>query len=808
MPALLAIDDLHWCDSASIELLLYLLHRLDELHVALVMTRRPAVDEAPTDPLAHLAAHPRVRVENLAPLGTEAIAALIRQVLGPDLDPALAEVCREATAGNPFFVQALLRALAEERHRSSDELISRARSLVPEAVSRALRVRVGRLGGEAAALARTVAVLGDDVPLRHAAALSGLTIGQASTAADALSGVDVLLAREPLRFVHPLVRQAIEHDIPASEQATRHLQAARLLYSEGGGVERVAAHLLLGRAEGDAWVVERLRAAAKEARASGAPQSAARYLERALAEPPNREARAGVLGELGALEALLGAPAAAEHLAAAIAQTGDPRRRAELALEIGRAYGARGEHIRAAEAFQQGLEDLESAPAGQADGELCDQLQAGFIAVATLVPSLRPEAAEHASRWLRDVPSQPETQGERVLLGHMALEAAHHGEPAERIIELAERAWDEGRVLRHAASQWIGWRLVANALCCAGALERAAEVSEAAIQDARRRGSPLGYATATFTRSSPRFLQGHISDALADLESTRDGQRYGWRQFTRGAAAKYALCLIETGELEEAEAVLTEDAPLEEPYDLEDAMRLAALAEVQRAGGQLEKALATATTAGQAAEQTIPYFDYCRWRTSAAQAALALGDREQALALADEMLARAVRTQVPEHKVEALRVLGMCQGGTAGIETLRQAVELGRSLPPRLETIRSLIECGAALRRANERASARPYLQEAADLARTGGARMLYERARTELSASGARPRREALLSGPGSLTPSERRIAELAAGGQSNREIATNLFVTPKTVEYHLRNAYRKLDIQTRHELAQALSA
>jgi DNA-binding CsgD family transcriptional regulator len=167
-----------------------------------------------------------------------------------------------------------------------------------------------------------------------------------------------------------------------------------------------------------------------------------------------------------------------------------------------------------------------------------------------------------------------------------------------------------------------------------------------------------------------------------------------------------------------------------------------------------------------------------------------------------------VRTQVPEHKVEALRVLGMCQGGTAGIETLRQAVELGRSLPPRLETIRSLIECGAALRRANERASARPYLQEAADLARTGGARMLYERARTELSASGARPRREALLSGPGSLTPSERRIAELAAGGQSNREIATNLFVTPKTVEYHLRNAYRKLDIQTRHELAQALSA
>ena len=93
-------------------------------------------------------------------------------------------------------------------------------------------------------------------------------------------------------------------------------------------------------------------------------------------------------------------------------------------------------------------------------------------------------------------------------------------------------------------------------------------------------------------------------------------------------------------------------------------------------------------------------------------------------------------------------------------------------------------------------------------MARQGGARLLYDRARTELAASGARPRRELLLSGPASLTPSERRIAELAAGRHSNREIATMLFVTTKTVEYHLRNAYRKLDIQTRRELAEALES
>ena len=83
----------------------------------------------------------------------------------------------------------------------------------------------------------------------------------------------------------------------------------------------------------------------------------------------------------------------------------------------------------------------------------------------------------------------------------------------------------------------------------------------------------------------------------------------------------------------------------------------------------------------------------------------------------------------------------------------------------------------------------------------------MRDRARTELSATGARPRRQALLSGPESLTPSERRIADLAAAGQSNREISQVLFVTPKTVEYHLRNVYRKLNIETRRQLPDALS-
>jgi DNA-binding CsgD family transcriptional regulator len=117
-----------------------------------------------------------------------------------------------------------------------------------------------------------------------------------------------------------------------------------------------------------------------------------------------------------------------------------------------------------------------------------------------------------------------------------------------------------------------------------------------------------------------------------------------------------------------------------------------------------------------------------------------------------------------------------------------------------------LVELGAAMRRGNQRAAAREPLQRAADAARAGGGVVLYERARTELAATGARPRRELLLGGPASLTPSERRIAELAASGHSNRQMAQLLFVTPKTVEYHLRNVYRKLEITGRRELRGAL--
>lgn len=803
-PVLIAIDDLHWCDPPSLQFVLYVLHRLDELPLAMLLTRRVGRADEASDALNAIAAHPRVTIETLTPLRAEAVGRLVGNALGERASPALVEACHEATAGNPFYLRELLLALAEEDRLTSDQLAAHARALAPEAVTRIVRVRVGRLGSAAGRLSRAVAILGDDAPLRHAAHLAGLGVGEAAAAADALAGVDILLGREPLRFVHPLVRHAVSRDIPTSERASRHLDAARLLYAEGADPERVAVHLLLGRGQGDEWVVERLTAAARDARKRGAPQSAASYLRRALDEPPPRERRAELLADLGIAEALAGEPAAAEHLARALSATEDPRRRAELALECGRALDAQGRHEQAARAFEDGLGEIGTDPDELA---LHDQLEAELLGAATFVPELQARLLEHGARVLEREDAPPRTQAGRLLLAHAARRAAFAGRPASIVLGFAERAWDDGAVLDEDATQWIGWRLTAEAFMLGGDLERAVEVAGAALEDARRRSWPLAFATASLVRALPQLGRGQVDAAIADVESARAAHRFGWRQFSRLAAAQYALCLIEKGDLRQAGEVLSEKPPLGASGDLEDAMRTYALGELRLAEGSPGEALQLALAVGEVVERTLEVFGLCPWRTAAAQAALALGDGDRALALAREADAVTERTRVLHLRIRAQRVLGLCLGGEEGIGKLEAAVELGSSAPSRLETIRALVDLGAALRRANRRADARRPLQRAADSALHGGATALHLRARTELAATGARPRRMALLSGPASLTPSERRIAELAAAGQGNREIAQALFVTPKTVEYHLRNAYRKLGIEKRQELPGALT-
>ena len=183
------------------------------------------------------------------------------------------------------------------------------------------------------------------------------------------------------------------------------------------------------------------------------------------------------------------------------------------------------------------------------------------------------------------------------------------------------------------------------------------------------------------------------------------------------------------------------------------------------------------------------------------------GHDEAAAALVAQAHDLAQRWGTPGHLGQTLRGRALLGADGDAVELLRESVALLEQSPARLEHARALVDLGAALRRASFRAASREPLKTGYDLARQCGADGLAETARQELAASGVRVRRER-LSGIESLTPSERRIAEMAADGTSNAEIAQALFVTRKTVEMHLTNAYRKLDISGRRGLTTILSA
>jgi DNA-binding CsgD family transcriptional regulator len=193
------------------------------------------------------------------------------------------------------------------------------------------------------------------------------------------------------------------------------------------------------------------------------------------------------------------------------------------------------------------------------------------------------------------------------------------------------------------------------------------------------------------------------------------------------------------------------------------------------------------------------------WRRWAAVGLRRLDRNDEARALADEELALARQWGDPIAIGASLRALGLVDGGTTGIGLLREAVDVLAGSEGRLEHARALVDLGAALRRANQRTEARRRLREGVDLAQRLGAFGLAERANEEIAATGARPRK-VLQTGLDALTASERRVAQLAADGMSNKEIAQTLFVTIKTVEVHLTSFYRKLEISSRTQLHEVL--
>ncbi|MCW3066922.1 MAG: transcriptional regulator, LuxR family, partial [Solirubrobacterales bacterium] len=525
------------------------------------------------------------------------------------------------------------------------------------------------------------------------------------------------------------------------------------------------------------------------------------YLERALDEPPIAEDLVDVLVELGVAEAAAGRGGAAARLADAVVRAEDPGRRAAIQRIRGHTLYVQGRHREAAAAFDAGLDELDGSA-----GELASELQAGYVAAATIDPELRASALARAESAVAHL-TGPLAPGDRALLAQTALHRTLAAAPRDEVRALALRAWDGGSLLADETAAGFNWTLVTGAFDFTDELELSLDVCEAAMKDARRLGSPLAFATASYERSIPLYYQGRIAEAATDAQAALDATRFGWHMYARSAAYTLALCQIERDELDAAETTLSilDDEPA--GTSIEHPALLDARGVLRLRQGRADEALADHLEAGRLFTEVFGVLTTgdVAWRLGAAEAAFASGDRGRALALAAEELEFSRRVGLTRGVLGALRVLGLAEGGERGLALLTEAVAMPEPAPARLEHLRALVDLGAALRRANRRVESREPLRRGLEAATVRGASRLAKRARTELEATGARPRK-VILSGPEALTASERRVAELAASGATNRQIAQALFVTGKTVEFHLRHAFRKLGVSSRHELAAAL--
>jgi DNA-binding CsgD family transcriptional regulator len=346
--------------------------------------------------------------------------------------------------------------------------------------------------------------------------------------------------------------------------------------------------------------------------------------------------------------------------------------------------------------------------------------------------------------------------------------------------------------------------VLASLVLAVADLDEALAICEASVAHAHKQGSVFAYAGGKVFRGRTFFFRGALADAELDLRDALDAcESWGITFGPLWAAAYLADALMEQGKLAAAAETLDRVGHVRDVPDNAHAhWFLDSRARLRVLQGEVRQGLEDMFDLGRRFEAVggrNPAL--IGWRSQAALALFELGERDAAMKLVVEELELARRWGAPRALGRALRAAGLVEGGARGLALLGEAVDVLEGAPARLEHAKALTELGAALRRSNRRSEAREPLRRGLELATICGARPLVERAETELLATGARPRRIA-LSGVASLTPSERRVAEMAAEGRTNREIAQGLFVTPKTVEVHLSSAYRKLGIASRSQL------
>jgi DNA-binding CsgD family transcriptional regulator/tetratricopeptide (TPR) repeat protein len=786
-PVVVIVDDAHWCDPPSGRFLSFLSRRLDGLAVTLLLAERSGEDST-NGWLAELGDDPGTQVITPLPLSPQAITAIAADRVSGAADEALGHACWQATGGNPFFVTSALDELVRDPGRP-DTRVSRLRELGPETVLRSVLIRLARLPPGAVALAHAVAVLGDGATLDSAAELGRLPLAEAQTAGEGLRAIGVLVPdRVELSFAHPIVRNALYRDLTSAARTALHADAALMLAGAGAPPAQVVIHLLRSP-PGQKDAAGTLESAAGDAMRQGAPQVAARYLSRALEEPLDNEGRARVMIDLGCAEAQAGDADAVEHLTAGLRGATDPGRRVDAAVTLAHTLAA-NERTAESVAILSVLGDqlTESHP------KLAGRVFSELVSLGDLIA--RPLVSARARRL---APSS-----DPAGLTHRAVELTASASSASEASHLAQAALADGELLARGDAVFA---FACAMLIYTESFDAAKRFLDQALGGATAAGSAPGFIGASGQRALLNTRRGALLEAEADARAALEASElHGWQFWPAHTLAALIDVLLARGQAPQAAAELERALPSGEPVGNQGALFIEARGRLHLELGETRAGVTDLLEAGRRLEEWgLHNPSVAAWRSHAALGLAALGDRQRAGELVQDEVTLARRWGTPRTLGVALRAQALVGNDERTIPLLHDAcATLERSQAP-VERARALTDLGAALRRTNQRAEAREHLRVALDIAVSTGAASLVQRARTELEATGARARIP-LRSGVDGLTPSERRIAQMAAAGQTNTTIAQNLFVTIKTVEMHLTSTYRKLDIGSRTQIAAAM--
>jgi DNA-binding CsgD family transcriptional regulator len=774
-PLALVVDDAQWADRASLEALSYVARRSEELQLLLVLAARGDDPHAASDLLSLLAGARGARTLRPQPLTAWGAVALIRRH-APDASLRSCLDCHRAVDGSPWLLDELGRQIARfgpvGEGRGAPPVTTDARDIV--------RRRLAALPARDRDVAAALAILGNCAPLHVVAELAGVPIGQLAPIRDALQAAG-LLAPDGLRFVHGLVAAALVEDLTHTERERLHREAARLLATTDTCADASAAHLLECGPQSDGAVTAQLVRAAADARQSGTPLLAATYLERALQEHAPGDDRGRMLADLATVTFDAGLPDAAGRLRESLREPLDDAGRTDVLTRLA--------GIEVLGGSSGGVVDLLAAHEGLGiDVALLDALAP--------LPDRQAERIERLAALNRVVIGDPALA--RAVAAHKAWLATERGDAhATRAATLAADALRDEILLDEAPARAAYMLALRTLILCDRHRDARAAIDALRATAERRASLPLR-AMAAWHAGALALRTGAVLEAERESRVALDLAGDDLEPVTRGALEVLVQALAERGAFEEAEAVLRLHALAAPTF---------ARARLLLATSDFAAAYAEACAAGAEAElrgRLNP--SWMPWRSTAALALAFLGRREEAVALADEEMARAERFGAPIPLATALHARAVAEpDDEARIAICLRALRAVGGTSAVLDTVRVRLELGSTFLRTGSRVRAREALRPALADADAVGAVPLAKRARRELVATGMRPRRAA-IEGAAALTPRQRQICSLAAAGRANREIARALFLSVKTVETHLAAGYRKLGITSRAELSAAL--